>query len=112
MKTVRPDSRSVVSCRTVKKFCFTVLLCLNFFSITIMDTAGPFRVRLTAIERRRRRGESSSTIIPQTEDDLQIEEGEGDEESEELTTLFSGGRSGLTDITFLWSFKNHISVHI
>ena len=72
-----------------------------------MNTAGPSRVRPMASVRCRRRGESSSTIIP--EDDPQIEEGEGDEESEELTAPFLGG---LTDITLLRSFKTYILAHI
>ena len=74
-----------------------------------MDTAGPSRVCPTISERRRRRGEFYSTIIPQTEDNPQIEEGEGDGESEELTVPFS---SGPTDITLLRSFKTHIATHI
>jgi len=49
-----------------------------------MDTAVPSRICPTASERCHRRDESSSTIIPETEDNPQIEEGEGDEESEEL----------------------------
>ena len=43
-----------------------------------------------ASERRRRRGESSSTI-PETEEAPQIEEGEEYEKSKELTAPFSGG---------------------
>jgi len=67
-----------------------------------MDTASPFKVLPTALKKFHRRGESSSTIIPETEDNSQIEEGEGDEESEELTAPFLGG---LTDITLLRSLK-------
>jgi len=73
-----------------------------------MNTAGPFRVCPTASKRRRRRDEVSSTI-PETKDNPQIEEGEGDDESEELTTPFP---SGPTDITLLRSFKTHIAAHI
>jgi len=72
-----------------------------FPSIVGMNTAGPYRVSPTTSERCPRRGQFSSTVIPETEDAPQIEEGEGDEESEELTTPFSGSP---TDITLLQSF--------
>ena len=74
-----------------------------------MDTEDPSRVRPKASERCCRRCESSSTIIPETDDDSQIVEGEGDEKSEALTMPFPGGS---TDITLLRSFKTHTMAHI
>ena len=60
-----------------------------------MDTTGLSRVRPTASKRRRRRGEFSSTIIFEIENAPQIEEGEGDEESEGLTAPFPRGPTTL-----------------
>ena len=80
-----------------------------FFSIAGMDTTSPSRVCLKASESCRRRGESSYTIIPKIEDSPQIEEGEGDVESGELTAPFLNGP---TDITMLQSFKTHKVTYI
>ena len=61
-----------------------------------MDIVNPSRVCPTSPKRRYRWDEPFSTIIPETEDAFQIKEGEGDEESEEMTVPFSDGPTGIT----------------
>ena len=97
----QPNNLLMFSCvRPNNKELFLWIFTFNISSIIGIDPASPSRVCPTASERRRRRGESNSTIISETEDSSQIEEGEGDEESEESTAPFSGGP---TDITLLQS---------
>jgi len=62
---VRPNSKEILF--HVKEV--VPLLCLTFSSIAGMDTAGPSRVRPTTLEICRKRGEFSSTIILEIEDE-------------------------------------------
>ena len=62
---VQPNSKEILF--HVKEV--APLLCLTFSSITCMDNTGPSRVRPTTSERCRKRGEFSSTIILEIEDE-------------------------------------------
>ena len=73
-----------------------------------MNTTGPLeRLYPTTLERRRRGDEYS--IIPVKDEAPQVEKGKEDDESEKLTTPFSGGP---TNISLLRSFKTHIAADI